>query len=147
MSSAPSSSTPSLTMNQNCPLACLQQVGFLHALFLPVSPACYLGKFEGPWFTTQILLSSTIGLSSFLIFSYCRRRWPLIFAPRTMLKGTSLAFLLHPRNSSPPDFSPHEAHAQQAFFGWIIPTLKVSEYTVLQIVGLDAAVVSSLNNV
>ncbi|KAG0698644.1 hypothetical protein DFH29DRAFT_810066 [Suillus ampliporus] len=90
----------------------------------PGSPPTY--KFEGPWFTTQILLASTIGLLSFLTFSYCRPRWPLIFAPRTMLK----------------DFSPHEAHAHQAFFGWIIPTLKVSEYTVLQIVGLDAALLS-----
>jgi len=38
-------------------------------------------------------------------------------------------------------FSPHEAHAHQAFFGWIMPTIKTSEFTVLQIVGLDAAVV------
>ena len=38
-------------------------------------------------------------------------------------------------------FSPHEAHAHQAFFGWILPTIRISEYTVLQIVGLDAAVV------
>jgi hypothetical protein len=41
------------------------------------------------------------------------------------------------------DFSPHEAHAHEAFFGWIVPTMKVSEYTVLQIVGLDAAVLLS----
>lgn len=39
-------------------------------------------------------------------------------------------------------FSPHEAHAHQAFFGWILPTIRTSEFTVLQIVGLDAAVVS-----
>lgn len=38
-------------------------------------------------------------------------------------------------------FSPHEAHAQQAFFGWLMPTIRTSEFTVLQIVGLDAAVV------
>ncbi|KAF8661641.1 hypothetical protein AX16_001283 [Volvariella volvacea WC 439] len=81
-------------------------------------------KFEGPWFTTQLVISVSIGLTSFLLFSYCRTRWPLIFAPRTKLKG----------------FSPHEAHAHQAFFGWIMPTLKTSEVTVLQIVGLDAAV-------
>ncbi|TEB21764.1 DUF221-domain-containing protein [Coprinellus micaceus] len=37
-------------------------------------------------------------------------------------------------------FSPHEAHAHQAFFGWIMPTIRTSEFTVLQIVGLDAAV-------
>ncbi|KAF8838304.1 DUF221-domain-containing protein [Paxillus ammoniavirescens] len=88
----------------------------------PGSPPTY--KFQGPWFTTQVLLSSSIGVVSFLLFSYCRSRWPLLFAPRTKLKG----------------FSPHEAHAHYAFFGWIIPTLRISEYTVLQIVGLDAAV-------
>ncbi|KAH9475924.1 Calcium permeable stress-gated cation channel 1 [Psilocybe cubensis] len=81
-------------------------------------------KFEGPWFTTQLTISLTVGVLSFLIFSYCRTRWPLLFAPRTKLKG----------------FSPHEAHAHQAFFGWIMPTIRTSEFTVLQIVGLDAAV-------
>ena len=40
-------------------------------------------------------------------------------------------------------FSPHEAHAHQAFFGWVLPTIRTSEFTVLQIVGLDAAVVCS----
>ncbi|KAF8193023.1 hypothetical protein BJ912DRAFT_1094023 [Pholiota molesta] len=81
-------------------------------------------KFEGPWFTTQLTISASIGITSFLLFSYCRTRWPLLFAPRTKLKG----------------FSPHEAHAHQAFFGWIMPTIRTSEFTVLQIVGLDAAV-------
>ncbi|KIK63926.1 hypothetical protein GYMLUDRAFT_241156 [Collybiopsis luxurians FD-317 M1] len=81
-------------------------------------------KFEGPWLTTQLILSGSIGLFSFLIFSYARTRWPLLYAPRTKLKG----------------FSPHEAHAHQAFFGWILPTIRTSEFTVLQIVGLDAAV-------
>ncbi|KAF9070665.1 hypothetical protein BDP27DRAFT_1391889 [Rhodocollybia butyracea] len=80
--------------------------------------------FEGPWLTTQLVLSGSIGLLSFLIFSYARMRWPLLYAPRTKLKG----------------FSPHEAHAHQAFFGWILPTIRISEFTVLQIVGLDAAV-------
>ncbi|KAJ7822433.1 hypothetical protein B0H13DRAFT_2447922 [Mycena leptocephala] len=82
------------------------------------------GTRHEPWFTTQLVLSITIGLFSFLVFSYCRTRWPLLFAPRTKLKG----------------FSPHEAHAHQAFFGWILPTIRTSEFTVLQIVGLDAAV-------
>ncbi|KAF7301133.1 hypothetical protein MIND_00677700 [Mycena indigotica] len=81
-------------------------------------------RFEGPWFTTQLILSGGIGIFSFLVFSYSRTRWPLLFAPRTKLKG----------------FSPHEAHAHQAFFGWILPTIRTSEFTVLQIVGLDAAV-------
>ncbi|KAF9004659.1 hypothetical protein BDQ17DRAFT_1399513 [Cyathus striatus] len=88
----------------------------------PGSPP--MQKFEGPWFTTQLTISATIGFLSFFLFSYCRTRWPLLFAPRTKLKG----------------FSPHEAHAHQAFFGWIMPTIKTSEFTVLQIVGLDAAV-------
>ncbi|EJD08522.1 DUF221-domain-containing protein [Fomitiporia mediterranea MF3/22] len=80
--------------------------------------------FEGPWFRTQLVLSLTIGIVSFFLFSYSRTRWPLLFAPRTKLKG----------------FSPHEAHAHSAFFGWILPTIKTSEITILQIVGLDAAV-------
>lgn len=84
-------------------------------------------KFEGPWFTTQLAISAAIGITSFLLFSYCRTRWPLSFAPRTKLKG----------------FSPHEAHSQQAFLGWLMPTIRTSEFTVLQIVGLDAAVLLS----
>jgi len=97
-------------------------------------------KFEGPWFKTQLILSAAIGITSFLLFSYCRTRWPLLFAPRTKLKGkynVSLPAWTHRAAG----FSPHEAHAHQAFFGWIMPTVRTSELTVLQIVGLDAAVV------
>ena len=39
-------------------------------------------------------------------------------------------------------FSPHEAHSHQSFFAWILPTIRTSEFAILQIVGLDAAVVS-----
>jgi hypothetical protein len=43
-----------------------------------------------PWFTTQLTISATmIGIFSFLVFSYCRTRRPLLFAPRTKLKGSS----------------------------------------------------------
>jgi hypothetical protein len=64
-----------------------------------------------------------------------------------MLKGVLLrSCQLVLELKSPSDFSPHEAHAHQAFFGWIVPTMKVSEYTVLQIVGLDAAVASLPHN-
>lgn len=52
---------------------------------------------------------------------------------------TSIRNIIHLRIG----FSPHEAHAHQAFFGWIMPTIRTSEFTVLQIVGLDAAVVSA----
>ncbi|KAL0071018.1 hypothetical protein AAF712_001576 [Marasmius tenuissimus] len=48
-----------------------------------------------------------------------------------------------PPGTPPTRFSPHEAHAHQAFFGWILPTIRTSEFTVLQIVGLDAAVLLS----
>ncbi|THH27471.1 hypothetical protein EUX98_g6719 [Antrodiella citrinella] len=84
-------------------------------------------KFEGPWFTTQLTLSAAIGFTSFLIFSYSRTRWPLVFAPRTVLKA----------------FSPSEAHVHADFLGWVLPTIRISELAVLQIVGLDAAVLLS----
>ncbi|QRW07106.1 membrane protein [Ceratobasidium sp. AG-Ba] len=88
------------------------------------SPALLLRKFEGPWFTTQLTLSFGIGLGSFILFSLCRTRWPVLFAPRTKLIG----------------FSPHEAHVHNSFFAWIMPTWRTSEFTILQTVGLDAAV-------
>ncbi|CAL1714678.1 unnamed protein product [Somion occarium] len=102
---------------------------------------CFEGSYEGPWFQTQLIISFAVGVTSFLIFSYCRTRWPLLFAPRTKLKGTFLT----QRGTQydlfyPSAFSPHEAHVHQAFFGWVIPTIRISEFTVLQIVGLDAAV-------
>ncbi|PVF96948.1 DUF221-domain-containing protein [Serendipita vermifera] len=81
-------------------------------------------KYSGPWLQTQLVISASIGIVSFLTFSYCRTRWPVLFAPRTKLKA----------------FSPHEAHMHQRFFAWILPTIKTSEFVILQIVGLDAAV-------
>ena len=52
-------------------------------------------QYDGPWFATQLILSAAIGAFSFLIFSYCRTRYPLLFAPRTKLKGVySSAFVL-----------------------------------------------------
>ena len=131
-----------------------ETTNYLQGLPRPVSPqSCYhlspcdtaTVKFEGPWFTTQLTISVTIGVTSFLLFSYCRTRWPLLFAPRTKLKGrSSLIVTLHSLIRFMLGFSPHEAHAHQAFFGWIMPTIRTSEFTVLQIVGLDAAVVSNL---
>ncbi|KAF8326836.1 uncharacterized protein EI90DRAFT_3281600 [Cantharellus anzutake] len=81
-------------------------------------------EFKGPWLSTQLSLAGTIGLFSFLVFCYCQTRWPLLYAPRTKLKG----------------FSPHDAHAHTSFSAWILPTIRTSEFTVLQTVGLDAAV-------
>ncbi|CCA67384.1 hypothetical protein PIIN_01215 [Serendipita indica DSM 11827] len=81
-------------------------------------------KYSGPWLRTQLVLSASIGIVSFLLFSYCRTRWPVLFAPRTKLKG----------------FSPHDAHLHNTFFSWILPTIRTPELVILQIVGLDAAV-------
>ncbi|WWC59373.1 uncharacterized protein I303_101925 [Kwoniella dejecticola CBS 10117] len=85
-----------------------------------------------PWFSTQLTLSLAIGLTSFLTFCVLRTRWDVVYMGRTKLK----------------DFSPTPAHSPEnqrssgisKFFGWIRPTLRTSEFTVLQTVGLDAAV-------
>lgn len=70
----------------HCPPARHRLVSVSSLQPYPRSPGAV--KFEGPWFTTQLTISVTIGVTSFLIFSYGRRRWPLLFAPRTKLKGT-----------------------------------------------------------
>ena len=98
----------------------------------------------GLWLSTQLVLSLSIGLTSFLLFCFLRTRWNLVYMGRTKLKG-------RPRESTLADsldFSPTAAHSPDAlngssFFGWILPTLRTSEFTVLQTVGLDAAVVSA----
>ena len=61
--------------------------------------------------------------SSFAFFLAMRRRWKVLYAPRTLLKG----------------FSPHEMH-DDSLLGWLLPTIRASEFTVLQLVGLDATV-------
>ncbi|BGP27145.1 hypothetical protein JCM10295v2_006109 [Rhodotorula toruloides] len=95
----------------------------------PGLPPGQLGKYQGPWFSTQLTLSLTVGMASFLVFCWLRRyeRFKVLYKPRTLLKG----------------FSPHEVHDHESFFGWILPTLKTSEFVVLQLVGLDAAVLLS----
>ena len=67
---------------------------------------------------------------------------------RTKLKSEPLKDPLP--TSSSIDFSPTPAHNPDLnttqgsrFFGWILPTWRTSEFTVLQTVGLDAAVVSA----
>ncbi|KAK4048133.1 hypothetical protein OIV83_005003 [Microbotryomycetes sp. JL201] len=95
----------------------------------PSLPPGYGQSYEGPWLQTQLELSVGIGLFSFLLFCILRKldRCRVLYAPRTLLKG----------------FSPHEVHDTSSLFGWILPTLRTSEFTVLQIVGLDAAVLLS----
>lgn len=57
----------------------------IHALLIVYVVA--IGKFNGPWLETQLTMACAIGLFSFLVFSYCRTRIPVLFAPRTKLKG------------------------------------------------------------
>ncbi|BEI86180.1 hypothetical protein CcaverHIS002_0604670 [Cutaneotrichosporon cavernicola] len=92
------------------------------------------GDYSGPWLQTQLMLSLGVGLTSFLVFSFLRTRWQLVYMPRTKLQ----------------DFSPAAAHVPDVqqrgwrrLFGWIIPTLRTSDYVVLQTVGLDASVLLS----
>lgn len=46
---------------------------------------------RGPWFSTQLVLSLTVGVTSFLVFCWIRRyeRFKVLYAPRTMLKGAA----------------------------------------------------------
>lgn len=83
--------------------------------------------FEGPWFSQQLSLSIFIGLASFFIFIFVRRRNAALFAPRTKLKG----------------FSPLDDGHDAGYFGWIMPTIKTEEMRILQTVGLDAAILLS----
>jgi len=82
-------------------------------------------SYPGPWLQTQLAIALIVGITSFLSFCFFRTRSKVLYMPRTLLKG----------------FSPHEVHSKSSFFGWILPTLRTSEFTVLQIVGLDAVVV------
>jgi hypothetical protein len=88
------------------------------------------GPLQGPWLQTQLTIAILLGSFSVLAFSYLRTRYTLAYAPRTKLKG----------------FSPSTAHLNahsNSFFGWILPTLRTPDLTVLQVVGLDAAVLLS----
>lgn len=77
-----------------------------------------------PWLQQQLVLSSVIGVASFLLFSLLRRRYSTLFAPRTKLAG----------------FSPHADGLDDGVFAWLWPTLRAPEAQILHIVGLDAAI-------
>lgn len=84
-------------------------------------------KFEGPWLQQQLILSASVGLIAFLVFSLVRRRSPALFAPRTKLNG----------------FTPHAEGVDDGIFSWIAPTLRTEDVKILHIVGLDAAIILS----
>ncbi|KAF0519158.1 DUF221-domain-containing protein [Gigaspora margarita] len=77
--------------------------------------------------TTQLIFAGAIGIPSFLLFCFLRKRWSTMFAPRSRLRLDGLA----PKTL--PD----------SFFGWIVTLFKMSEDDVLDVVGLDAAVLLS----
>jgi hypothetical protein len=49
--------------------------------------------YTGPWFSTQLMLSVAIGISSFLLFCFLRTRWEVVYMGRTKLKGEPSALL------------------------------------------------------
>lgn len=87
----------------------------------------YDRDFRGYWLEQQLSLSLFAGISSFLLFSVVRRKYPSVFAPRTKLQG----------------FTPHAPGIDDGVFSWIKPTITTPESSILHIVGLDAAVLLS----
>lgn len=75
-------------------------------------------------FKTQLVLSLAIGISTFLLFCFLRRRWPHMYAVRTLRKNLILQKLL-PDN----------------LFKWVGAVLAISDDEVLECSGLDAYVV------
>jgi hypothetical protein len=54
----------------------------------------------GPWFSTQLALSLSIGLTSFFLFCFLRTRWEVVYMGRTKLKSMSTVLTLHPPTSN-----------------------------------------------
>ncbi|SGZ46485.1 CIC11C00000001913 [Sungouiella intermedia] len=75
-------------------------------------------------FRTQLVLSLAIGISTFLLFCVLRRRWPHMYAVRTLRKNLILQKLL------PNDL-----------FKWVGAVLAITDEEVLEYSGLDAFVV------
>jgi hypothetical protein len=50
---------------------------------------------SGPWFSTQLTISLTVGLGSFFVFCALRRveRFKVLYSPRTLIKGLFAFFL------------------------------------------------------
>jgi hypothetical protein len=110
----------------NSPSSPSMDLGVLDDEPPPGSPPDQARRYaQGNWLATQLTISLVTGLVSFLAFCLVRRRAKVTYAPRTLLKG----------------FTPHKVHDSDSLLGWVLPTLRASEFTVLQIVGLDAAVV------
>lgn len=75
-------------------------------------------------FQTQLVLSLAIGISTFILFCFLRRRWPHMYAVRTLRKNLVRQRML-------PDH----------LFKWVGAVLAISDEEVLEYSGLDAFVV------
>lgn len=75
-------------------------------------------------FKTQLALSVFIGVSTFLLFCFLRRRWPHLYAVRTLRKS-----LIYNRR------------LPNNLFKWVPAVLRISEDELLECSGLDAYVV------
>ncbi|WPK25140.1 hypothetical protein PUMCH_002443 [Australozyma saopauloensis] len=75
-------------------------------------------------FQTQLALSLTIGVFTFVLFCFLRRKWPHMYAVRTLRKP------LIQQHSLPNNL-----------FSWIMAVLAISDEDVLELSGLDAYVV------
>lgn len=97
-------------------------------LLLPTTMVEDDNKMYGPSqlrvFKTQLVLSLAIGVFTFLLFCFLRRKWPHMYAVRTLRKNLILQKLL------PNDL-----------FKWVGAVLTITDDEVLECSGLDAYVV------
>lgn len=75
-------------------------------------------------FKTQLVLSLAIGVSTFLLFCFLRRKWPHMYAVRTLRKNLIL-----------------QKRLPNDLFKWVGAVLAISDDEVLECSGLDAYVV------
>ncbi|KAM9919310.1 hypothetical protein OXX59_008046 [Metschnikowia pulcherrima] len=84
------------------------------------------GPSQSRVFKTQLVLSLIIGVSTFVLFCFLRRKWPHMYAVRTLRKSSIQ------RRQLPNDL-----------FRWVGAVLAISDEEVLECSGLDAYVVLS----
>lgn len=75
-------------------------------------------------FKTQLVLSLAMGISTFLLFCVLRRRWPHMYAVRTLRKQLI-----------------HQKQLPNDLFKWVSAVLAITDDEVLECLGLDAYVV------
>ncbi|KDN52828.1 DUF221-domain-containing protein [Tilletiaria anomala UBC 951] len=99
----------------------------------PIAPNDPRRAYIGPWFQQQVALSFLIGLLSLVLFSFLRRKYIALYAPRTKITG-----LFSP--SVEAYTASHDDLELKHLFAWILPTLKIKEVDFIQNLGIDAIV-------